>query len=81
MESGKSLGTDGLPAEFYKIISLERYIHFFNRRVKYVFHQRLSFDVTEKGELITLLPKKNKPRQYLKNWRPHHLGDRSFLTR
>ena len=34
-ESGKSPGTDGLPAEFYKI--MERCIHFFNRRLKYVF--------------------------------------------
>ena len=68
MESGKSPGTDGLPAEFYKI--------FWNDVSTFLIDAlNMSFSkgclsISQRRGLITLLPKKNKPRQYLKNWRP-----------
>ena len=68
MESGKSPGTDGLPAEFYKI--------FWNDVSTFLIDAlNMSFSkgylsISQRRGLITLLPKKDKPRQYLKNWRP-----------
>ena len=68
MESGKSPGTDGLPAEFYKV--------FWNDVSTFLIDAlNLSFSkgylsISQRRGLITLLPKKNKPQQYLKNWRP-----------
>jgi len=67
MESGKSPGTDGLPAESYKI---------FWNDVSTILIDALNISfskgyltISQRRGLITLLPKKNKPRQYLKNWR------------
>ena len=68
MESGKSPGTDGLPAEFYKI--------FWNNVSTFLIDAlNMSFSkgylsISQRRGIITLLPKKNKPRQYLKRWRP-----------
>ena len=68
IESDKSPGTDGLPAEFYKI--------FWNDVSTFLIdalNMSLSKGyllISQRRGLITLLPKKNKPRQYLKNWRP-----------
>ena len=68
MESGKSPGTDGLPAEFYKM--------FWNDVSTFLIDAlNMSFSkgylsISQRRGLITLLPKKNKPRQYLRNWRP-----------
>ena len=61
MESGKSPETDGLPAEFYKI--------FWNDISTFLI-DTLNMSISQRTGLITLLPKKNEPRQYLKNWRP-----------
>ena len=64
MEMGKSPGTDGLPAEFYKV--------FWNDVSTYL-NSSLSkghLSISQRRGLITLIPKKNKPQQFLKNWRP-----------
>ena len=69
MESGKSPGTDGLPAEFYKV--------FWNDISSYLVSS-LSDRSCEKGRLaitqrrgiISLIPKKDKALDELKNWRP-----------
>ena len=67
-ESGKSPGTDGLSEEFYKM--------FWNDVSSFLIDAlNMSFSkgylsISQRRGLITLLPKKNKPRQYLKNWRP-----------
>ena len=68
MESGKSPGTDGIPAEFYKVFwdDLSPFL---------VAAFNLSFtqghlSISQRRGLITLIPKKDKPLQYLKNWRP-----------
>ena len=68
MEMGKSPGTDGLPAEFYKV--------FWNDVSTYLLaslNSSLSkghLSISQRRGLITLIPKKNKPQQFLKNWRP-----------
>ena len=68
METGKSPGTDGLPAEFYKV--------FWNDVSPFLLASlNLSISkghlsISQRRGLITLMPKKNKPQQFLKNWRP-----------
>ncbi len=68
MPNNKSPGCDGLPTEFYK---------FFWSKIKHVVFNAMKF-AYEKGELhisarrgvITLIPKKSKDVNLLKNWRP-----------
>ena len=68
MKSNKSPGSDGLPSEFYQ---------FFWTDLKYLLLDSLNYGL-ESGKLsmdqrrgiITLFPKKDKDRLYLKNWRP-----------
>ena len=68
MEMGRSPGTDGLPAEFYKV--------FWNDVATYLLASLNSsfskghLSISQRRGLITLIPKKNKPQQYLKNWMP-----------
>ena len=68
MKNGKSPGTDGYNAEFYKFFwkdignfVLESLNESFNTG---------ELSITQKQGLITLLPKGNKPRELIKNWRP-----------
>ena len=68
MASNKSPGTDGLPAEFCKV---------FWDYVKLVLLNALNcsytnghLSITQQRGLITLVPKKNKPANLMKNWRP-----------
>ena len=68
MVIGRSPGTDGLPTEFYKV--------FWNDVSTYLLaslNSSLSkghLSISQRRGLITLIPKKNKPQQFLKNWRP-----------
>ena len=68
MKNGKSPGTDGYTAEFYKFFwkdignfVLESLNESFNTS---------ELSITQKQGVITLLPKGNKPRELIKNWRP-----------
>ena len=68
MEAGKSLGTDGLPAEFYK---------FFWNDISDMLVKALNYgyemgqlSVTQRRGIIKLLPKKDAVPYYIKNWRP-----------
>ena len=68
MKNGKSPGTDGYTAEFYK---------FFWKDIGNFVLESLNesfttgeLSITQKQGLITLLPKGNKPRELIKNWRP-----------
>lgn len=68
MKNNKSPGTDGFSAEFFK---------FFFKDLKTFIKNSINegyklgmLSVTQREGLITCLPKGEKPRQFLKNWRP-----------
>ena len=68
MELGKSPGTDGLPAEFDKVFwkDISRYlISSLNRS-----YQKGKLAITQRRGIISLIPKKDKALNELKNWRP-----------
>ena len=68
MESGKSPGTDGLPAEFYKVFWKDVsafLISSLNRS-----YQKGNLAITQRRGIISLIPKKDKALNELKNWRP-----------
>ena len=68
MESNKSPGSDGLPAEFYKVFWND--VHHYLLNALNCAYAKGLLAVTQRRGLITLLPKKNKPANFLKNWRP-----------
>ena len=68
MESNKSPGSDGLPAKFYKVFWNDMH-HYLLNALNCAYAKGL-LAVTQRRGLITLLPKKNKPANFLKNWRP-----------
>ena len=67
MESNKSPGSDGLPAEFYKVFWND--VHHYLLNALNCAYAKGLLAVTQRRGLITLLPKKNKPANFLKNWR------------
>ena len=73
----KSLGSDGLPTEFYKC--------FWKNIKSVVFNSfKYAFDTKDqKRGIITLVPQKDKDIRHLKNWRPTSLlnTDYKFLTK
>ena len=68
MESNKTPGTDGIPAEFYKI--------FWNDIKSFLLpsinasYAKGLLSISQRRGLITLIPKKDKSLCYIKNWRP-----------
>ena len=68
MKSEKSPGLDGYTAEFYKFFWIDLGI-FVLRSINYGYENG-SLSVTQKQGVITCLPKQDKDRNYLKNWRP-----------
>ena len=66
MDSSKTPGTDGLPAEFYKVFWKD-ICSFLVSALNYAFDSgRLS--VTQRRGIITLIPKKDAEPYYTKNW-------------
>ena len=78
MESNKSPGSDGLPAEFYKVFWIDINQHLLNA-LNYAYTKGL-LSITQRRGLITLIPKKNKPTNLLKNWRPITLLNCDYKT-
>ena len=68
MAPNKSPGTDGLPAEFYKVFWKD--IEQFLLNALNCAYTKGCLSITQRRGLITLVPKKNKPINLLKNWRP-----------
>ena len=68
MKSNKTPGSDGLPAEFYKVFwkDISKYL----LKALNTSYANGCLSVTQKRGLITLIPKKNRDAKLLKNWRP-----------
>ena len=68
MKHNKSPGIDGFPSEFYKVFW--RKLKFFVLRTLNESYNIGQLPVTMRHSIISCLPKGDKPREYLKNWRP-----------
>ena len=68
MKNNKSPGSDGFTAEFFKFFWKDLK-YFVLNSVNESFKQN-DLSSTQKEGVITCIPKGNKPREYLKNWRP-----------
>ena len=68
MASSQSPGTDGLPAEFYKVFW--DYVKPFLLNALNCSYTNGHLSITQRRGLITLVPNKNQPVNFVKNWRP-----------
>ena len=68
MKNDKSPGLDGFTAEFFKFFWID--IGVFVLRSLNMGYRTGNLSVTQKQGIITCLPKPNKNRHFLKNWRP-----------
>ena len=68
MASNKSPGTDGPPAECYKVFW--NHVKPFLLNALNCSYTNGHLSITQRRGLITLAPKNNKPANLLKNWRP-----------
>jgi hypothetical protein len=68
LKNSKSPGTDGLTAEFYKFFWIDIKLYLVQSIQYSLANGDLSIE--QKRGIITLIPKKDKNRLYLKNWRP-----------
>jgi exonuclease III len=81
LKNGKSPGSDGLPSEFYKFFWIDIKVYLLESLKYSLLTGELSIE--QKRGIITLIPKKDKNRFYLKNWRPITLlnSDYKILTK
>lgn len=68
MQNNKSPGTSGFSADFFKVF-WGQLGSFVVRAINYGFSQG-ELSITQQQGLIVCIPKENKPRNFLKNWRP-----------
>ena len=68
MKNNKSLGTDGFTSEFFKFFYND--IKVFLKRALNESYKEGKLSITQRQGLITCIPKGDKPKQFLKNWRP-----------
>ena len=68
MKNGKCPGVDGFPAEFFKLF-WGKLKFFILRGLNYAYRVG-EMSTTLRTCIISCLPKGDKPREYLKNWRP-----------
>ena len=68
MQNDKSPGTDGITVNFLKFFWKD--IRVFVVRSLNEGFQKGEMSITQKEGIITCIPKDDKPREYLKNWRP-----------
>ena len=76
MKNGTSPGSDGFTVEFYKFFWNDLG-SFLVRAINESFKKE-SLSSPQKEGIITLLPKGDKPRQFLENWRPITLLNVSY---
>ena len=67
-KNGKSPGSDGFTFEFFKFFFSD--LSWFLLRSLNFGYKAGKLSVTQQYGILTLLPKGEKPRQFLKNWRP-----------
>ena len=68
MKNNKCPGIDGFPAEFFKVF-WGKLKFFVLRGLNYAYRSG-EMSVSMKSCIISCIPKGDKPRQFLKNWRP-----------
>lgn len=68
MSNNKSPGPDGFTVEFFKFFWVD-ISYFLIRSLNYGYQNNALSPMQQHG-IISLLPKGDKPRQFLKNWRP-----------
>ena len=76
MNNNKSPGTSGFTVEFYNFFWIDLGQHLVNS-LNYSFDQQ-ELSMTQKEGLITCIPKPNKSKKYIKNWRPISLLNVSY---
>ena len=76
MKNGKSPGLDGYTTEFFKFFWRDIGT-FLVRSINYGFHKG-EMSVTQRRGVITCIPKENKPKRLIKNWRPITLLNTSY---
>ena len=68
MKNGKTPGTDGFTVEFYKFLGGDIgqiLLESLNEALR-----KKELSITQKQGIIMLIPKNNKPRVLIQNWRP-----------
>ena len=68
MKNNKTPGIDGFPSEFFKVFWCK--LKFIIFRAFNLYYQKSILSVTLRQSIINCIPKGDKPRQFLKNWRP-----------
>ena len=68
MKNNKSPGSDGFTVEFFKFFWNDLKTHI-TKAVQHIF-QCKHLPISQRLGIISCLPKGDKPRQFLKNWRP-----------
>lgn len=68
MDCNKTPGSDGLPAEFYKVFWND-IADYFLKSINYAYHTG-HLSVTQRRGIIKLIPKKDTEPYFVKNWRP-----------
>ena len=76
MKNNKSPGSDGFTCEFFKFFFVDLG-YFLLRSINFGFVNGL-LSITQRQGVITCIPKENKPKQYLKNWRPISLLNTTY---
>ena len=76
MKNEKSSGPSGFPVEFYKIFWSHLKVLYI-RSINWSFNEG-NLSITQRQGVISLLPKKDKPRDNIKNWRPISLLNTSY---
>ena len=68
MRNNKCLGIDGLPANFFQIFW--KGLKFFVLRALNFAYRKGEMSISLRTCIVNCIPKGNKPREYLQNWRP-----------
>lgn len=76
MKNDKSPGPDGFTVEFFKFF-FQDIGAFLVRSINYGFSIE-GLSVTQRQGVITCIPKDNKPKQFIKNWRPISLLNTAY---